>query len=93
MKGTSFYNETIKQDQFKIDYPYYGLFGSAIITPIYDSETEVIYKCRLLNGTTILLKKLFQSKKWIDISLESETPLSKIIGLSIDDFLKIKKGV
>jgi hypothetical protein len=46
-----------------------------------------------LNGTTIFLKKLFQSTKWIDAGVNAETPLSKIIGLSIDDFLKIKKGI
>lgn len=92
MKGTSFYNEPVNKDQFKIDYPYYGLFGSAVITPVR-TEEEIIYRCRLLNGTTIFLKKLFQSKKWIDTSLDAETPLSAVIGLSIDDFLTIKKGV
>lgn len=91
MKGTSFFEETISTDQFKIDYPYYGLFGSAVITPI-SNNSDVIYRCRLLNGTTIFLKKLFQSKKWIDTALDAETPLSNVIGLSIDDFLKIKKG-
>ena len=91
MRETSFYNDAVSLDQFKIDYPYYGLFGSAMITRQYEAD-EVIYKCRLLNGTTILLKKLLQTK-WIDAALNDETPLSKIIGLSIDDFLKIKKGV
>lgn len=92
MKETSFYNETLNRGQFKIDYPYYGLFGSAIITPVYEAD-EVVYCCKLLNGTSIFLKKPLQSKKWIDAASDSETPLSKIIGLSIDDFLKIKKGV
>jgi hypothetical protein len=91
MKEVSFYGDTFNKDQFKIDYPYYGLFGSAVITPINDEE-EVVYKCKLLNGTTIFLKKLFQTKKWIDANLNAETQLSAIIGLSIDDFLKIKKG-
>jgi hypothetical protein len=91
MKEVSFYSGTSNKDQFKIDYPYYGLFGSALITPLRESE-EVIYSCKLLNGTTIFLKKLFP-KKWIDAGLNAETPLSKIIGLSIDDFLNIKKGV
>ncbi|MBO9684472.1 MAG: hypothetical protein J7502_17695 [Flavisolibacter sp.] len=92
MRETSFYNEALQTDQFKIDYPYYGLFGSATITPIHEAD-EVVYRCRLLNGTTIFLKKLFQSTKWIDAGVNDETPLAKIIGLSIDDFLKIKKGV
>ena len=91
MRETSFYNDAVNLGQFKIDYPYYGLFGSALITPQCEAD-EVIYKCRLLNGTTILLKKLLQTK-WVDAALNAETPLSKIIGLSIDDFLKIKKGV
>jgi len=92
MKETSFYNDAINNDQFKIDYPYYGLFGSAVITPIKEAE-DMLYKCRLLNGTSIYIKKLFQTKEWIDTGLNAETPLSKIIGLSIEDFLKIKKGV
>lgn len=92
MKEVSFYSDTSKKDQFKIDYPYYGLFGSALITPVNEAN-EVVYRCKLLNGTTIFLKKLFQTKKWIDAGLNSETPLSKIIGISIDEFLSIKKGV
>lgn len=91
MKETSFYSDALNRDQFRIDYPYYGLFGSALITPMHEAD-ETVYRCRLLNGTTILLKKLFQTKKWIDAALNAETPLSAIIGLSIDDFLKIKKG-
>ena len=91
MKETSFLDEAIGADQFKIDYPYYGLFGSAVITPI-TNDNEIIYRCKLLNGSMIFVKKLFQSKKWIDASEDAETPLSKIIGLSIEDFLKIKKG-
>lgn len=93
MRGISFYNDALNTDQFRIDYPYYGLFGSADITPIYSEGEEIIYKCKLLNGSTVFLKKLFQTKKWIDANLNTETPLSATIGLSIDDFLKIKKGV
>lgn len=92
MKETSFYSDALNKDQFKIDYPYYGLFGSAVITPIYNAG-DIVYRCKLLNGTTIFLKKLFQSEKWVDAGLNAETPLSTTIGLSIDDFLKIKKGV
>jgi len=90
MKETSFYSTTLSHQEFTIDYPYYGLFGSALVTPVQEAG-EIVYCCRLLNGKTISLKKLFQ-KKWIDLALDVETPLSKIIGLSIDDFIKIKKG-
>jgi hypothetical protein len=90
MEETSVYNDSFIKDQFKIDYPYYGLFGTALVTPVYE-EGEITFRCRLLNGTTIFLKKLFQSK-WIDAALNDETSLSKVMGLSIDDFLKIKKG-
>ena len=90
MEETSFYNNSFIKEQFKIDYPYYGLFGSALVTPVYE-EGEMTFSCRLLNGTTIFLKKLFQSK-WIDTTLDAETSLSKVMGLSIDEFLKIKKG-
>lgn len=89
---TSFYSDALNRDQFRIDYPYYGLFGSAVITPMHEAD-EIVYRCKLLNGTTIFLKKPFQTTKWVDAGLNAETPLSKIIGLSIDDFLKIKKGV
>lgn len=83
-----FYNESRNvRDHFKIDYPYYGLFGSADITPIND-ENDVVYKCELLNGNIIFLKKLIQPKRWIDTNLNSETPLSVVIGRYIDDFLK-----
>lgn len=80
-------NEPATKNHFKVDYPYYGLFGSADITTISNND-EVVYRCRLLNGSIIFVKKLFQSRKWIDANLNLETPLSSIIGVSIDDFLK-----
>jgi hypothetical protein len=82
------FNEPRSRNHFKIDYPYYGLFGSADITPI-SAEDEVVYKCKLLNGSIIFLKKLLQPKKWVDANLNAETPLSVIIGTYIDDFLKL----
>jgi hypothetical protein len=88
MGETLLYNEALNKKHFKIDYPYYGLFGSADITSVNNND-ETFYKCRLLNGTTIFLKKLLQPKKWIDTALNMETPLSSIIGMSIDDFLKL----
>jgi hypothetical protein len=83
------FNESRSQrSHFKIDYPYYGLFGSADITPI-NGENDVVYKCELLNGSIIFLKKMLQPKKWVDANLNSETPLSIVIGRYIDDFLKV----
>ena len=81
-----FFNETRNKNQFRIDYPYYGLFGSAQITTI-TQEAEVLYRCQLLNGTIFFLIKLTQARKWIDANLNMETPLSVVIGTSIDDFL------
>ena len=87
MSNVLFLNGSRIKNQFRIDYPYFGLFGTADVTPV-DSDSEVLYKCRLLNGTIVLLKKMLQPKKWIDANLNSETPLSSVIGSSIDDFLK-----
>lgn len=81
--------ETRTRNQFKIDYPYYGLFGSADVTTI-NNNSEVLYRCKLLNGTVIHLKKVM-TRKWIDATTNSETPLSIVIGTSIDDFLKSLK--
>ena len=58
MEETSVYNDSFIKDQFKIDYPYYGLFGTALVTPVYE-EGEITFRCRLLNGTTIFLKSFF----------------------------------
>lgn len=82
-----FYQENRNQNQFKVDYPYYGLFGSADITTVRN-ENDIIFRCRLLNGTILYVKKLVQQKKWIDLHLNTETPLSAVIGNSIDDFFR-----
>jgi hypothetical protein len=82
-------SDSRKINQFKIDYPYYGLFGTADVTPI-DSNSETLYSCKLLNGTILLVKKLLQQRKWVDASLNMETPLSSVIGMYIDDFLRVK---
>ena len=87
MGETLLFQESRSRNQFKIDYPYYGLFGSAQITPI-EGNNEVLYQCRLLNGNIIVIKKLGQVRKWIDAELNQETALSSIIGRSIEDFLK-----
>ena len=78
----------VRQDnQFKVDYPYYGLFGSADVTAL-KTNSEVLFKCKLLNGNIIFLKKQVHPGKCIDANLNLETPLSAVIGTSIDDFLK-----
>jgi len=75
------------KDQFRIDYPYYGLFGSAEISPVVVDD-QTAYRCRLLNGIVLTIRKQAQPRKWIDLNLSRETPLSYIIGIAIDDFLK-----
>ena len=87
MNRLSFYNDYGYSNEFRIDYPYYGLFGSADITATSD-QNEVIYQCRLLNGTILRLKKLLGVNRWIDKASNEETPLSATIGNAIDDFLK-----
>jgi hypothetical protein len=87
MNRLLFVNEYRDKNQFRIDYPYYGLFGSADITTTGD-QNELIYECRLLNGTILCLKKLLGVNRWIDKSCNEETPLSATIGNAIDDFLK-----
>lgn len=76
-----------KIDHFIIDYPFYGLFRSARVTPT-SNDQEVRYECVLLNGSIITLKKSAEFKKWIDVEVNGETPLSSILGGAIDDFLK-----
>jgi hypothetical protein len=86
MNDLLFLSDLRNKNQFRIHYPYLGLFSSAEVTPI-DNDAEVLYKCELLNGSILYLKKLIQHKKWIDANLNIETPLSTVIGISIDDFL------
>ncbi|HEU4471449.1 MAG TPA: hypothetical protein VFR58_10210 [Flavisolibacter sp.] len=81
------YTESKQAINFRIDYPYYGLFGSAEVTAVGDDNGPV-YECRLLNGSVVSLRKIVQ--KWVDTRLNMETPLSIVIGNSIDDFLKKK---
>lgn len=84
-------NEVLTQAgtrQFRVEYPYYGLFGSARITA-FRQETETIFECLLLNGDVLLLKKQSASS-WIDAQLNHSTPLASVIGTSIDDFLRVE---
>ena len=76
--------ETKSSNQFKVYFPYYGLFATADITAVDNSEK--VYQCKLKNGNTVTLKKTQQ--RWIDLVLNDVTPLSNVIGNSIDDFLK-----
>ena len=73
------------QNRFKVDYPYFGLFGTADVTLNSDNQ-DPLFECRLRNGQTIKLKKI--EKKWFDVVLNQVTPLSIVIGSSIDDFLR-----
>ncbi|HEX2607145.1 MAG TPA: hypothetical protein VHK91_07185 [Flavisolibacter sp.] len=75
-----------KTNHFTVDYPYYGLFGTAEVNLLYEAG-ERLFECRLINGAVVCLKKL-SAKKWIDTQHNSETPLSAVIGTYIDDFLK-----
>ncbi|MFL5740133.1 MAG: hypothetical protein ACJ75B_07940 [Flavisolibacter sp.] len=82
-----FFREFRNKNQFKIDYPYYGLFGSADIT-VLQKEEQTLYECRLLNGSIVCLRKQPVVNRWIDAGVNGETPLSITIGEAIDDFLK-----
>jgi len=77
--------ESRHKSSFKVDYPYYGLFGSAEVTRI-NVQDEDVFQCKLRNGKTIVLKKV--NKKWLDTFQNEETPLSNIIGTSIEEHLK-----
>ena len=70
--------------QFRIDYPYYGLFRSADVK-IIEAEGDVIYQCEILNGSEVWLKKA--SSRWLDAQSGAETPLARLIGIYIDDYI------
>ena len=74
-------------NQFSISYPYYGLFGTADVKLLKSAE-ELLFECKLVNGSVVLIKKMGQSRKWIDAQLERETPLSSVLGMYIEDFIK-----
>lgn len=84
MKGFYSLHETKSITQFKVYYPYYGLFATAEVTTV--DNLEKVYQCKLKNGDTVVLKKVHL--KWIDLVTNDTTPLSNLIGNSIDDFLK-----
>ena len=92
MRDMLYFSPTSEKSHFRVHYPYYGLFGSADVTAV-DSNSELTFKCKLLNGSVVILKKLLQTKKWIDMALNKETPLSSVLGNSIEDFLKSTQAV
>jgi hypothetical protein len=92
MRDMLYFSPSMEKSHFQVQYPYYGLFGSAEVTAV-NSNSEMTFKCKLLNGSIVILKKLLQTKKWIDMALNKETPLSSVLGNSIDDFLKSTQAV
>jgi len=85
--GTFSYTQST--NQFSISYPYYGLFGTADVK-LVQMEEDPLFECKLINGAVVLLKRLGNTKRWIDTQLNIETPLSTILGRYIDDFMKEK---
>ena len=81
------YAQTGNNQQFSISYPYYGLFGTAEVK-LVENHGDALFECKLINGAVILLKKLGNTKQWIDAQLNTQTPFSAIIGLYIDDFMR-----
>ena len=83
------YLQTGNQNQFKVSYPHYGLFGTADVK-LLQAEGEPLFECKLMNGAVLWLKKISNSKRWVDAKLNRETPLASTIGMYIDDILKDK---
>ncbi|MBA2744636.1 MAG: hypothetical protein H0U44_00285 [Flavisolibacter sp.] len=73
--------------KFKIDYPYYGLFGTANVN-VVEAEGDVVYECQLLNGGIVCLKKTI---KWLDVNCGDETPLARLLGTYIEEYMKERK--
>lgn len=78
------------RSHFSVSYPYYGLFGTADVK-LLQTEGDPLFECKLVNGAIMLLKKISNSRKWIDVQLNRETPLSSVLGMYIDDFIKEPK--
>lgn len=84
MSAYTIIKEIGKTCSFRVDYPYYGLFGTAEVSVVSDSEK--VFECKLKNRQTVRLKKV--GSKWFDTLLNEETALSNVIGTSIDDYYK-----
>jgi hypothetical protein len=72
-------------NHFTVSYPHYGLFKTADVTVVNDTE-DPVFECKLLNGAVVLLKKLAKSR-WIDAQLNQQTSLANVLGMYIDDFI------
>lgn len=81
------YLQTGTQNQFTINYPHYGLFGTANVK-LLQEEGERLFECKLMNGAILWLKKIANSKRWVDAQLNQETSLASVIGMYIDDVLR-----
>lgn len=84
MSAYSIFKEVNKTQSFRVDYPYYGLFGTAEVSVVNDYEK--VFECKLRNGQTVRLTKI--GSKWFDVLQNEETALSSVIGSSIDDHYK-----
>lgn len=84
------YLQAESKNQFQVNYPYLGLFGTADVK-LVQTEGEPLFECKLMNGAVLLLKKIASSKRWIDAKLDRKTPLAEVIGMYIDDFIEEPK--
>jgi hypothetical protein len=77
---------TLSGNQFTVSFPYYGLFRQANVK-LLQSDGEPLFECHMLNGAVVWLKRL-GSKRWVDAQSNSETSLTSVIGMYIDDLIK-----
>jgi hypothetical protein len=81
-------NTTINHlNEFIIGYDYFGLSGTALVTPTR-SNAGVYFNCKLLetnDSINILYKKEAVASFWIDRDLNIPTPLSLFIGQAIEN--------
>lgn len=75
------------ESQFTISYPHYGLFRTAEVR-LVAAESGPLFECRLVNGATILLKKVAGSRQWVEAQSNACTSLSAVLGMYIDDLLE-----
>jgi hypothetical protein len=84
------YLQASNSDQFQVNYPYYGLFGTANVR-LLSTDGDQLFECKLMNGAVVMLKKITNSKLWIDAQANDRTPLAEVIGMYIDDFIRDAK--
>jgi hypothetical protein len=73
-------------NQFTVSFPYYGLFREANVQ-LHQAGGEPLFECRLLNGAILWLKRM-GTRRWVDAESNSETALSSVIGMYIEDLIK-----